>query len=139
MPTASVQAQRFKVLLAGVFSQILCIGIARFAYTPLLPVMQQQSWVSDADGGWLAALNYAGYMLGVVLAASIRTIYLKDTLFRIVSEQRSGDPTNLRCMRVTQPYEIPVDREWSLCHSSDSKKSALFVQHTPKHTKRFAG
>ena len=39
MPTASVQAQRFKVLLAGVFSQILCIGIARFAYTPLLPVM----------------------------------------------------------------------------------------------------
>ena len=83
MPTASVQAQRFKVLLAGVFSQILCIGIARFAYTPLLPVMQQQSWVSDADGGWLAALNYAGYMLGAVLAASIRTIYLKDTLFRI--------------------------------------------------------
>ena len=57
MPTASVQAQRFKVLLAGVFSQILCIGIARFAYTPLLPVMQQQSWVSDADGGWLAALR----------------------------------------------------------------------------------
>ena len=83
MPTASVQAQRFKVLLAGVFSQILCIGIARFAYTPLLPVMQQQSWISDADGGWLAALNYAGYMLGAVLAASIRTIYLKDTLFRI--------------------------------------------------------
>ena len=39
MPTRSVQAQRFKVLLAGVFSQILCIGIARFAYTPLLPVM----------------------------------------------------------------------------------------------------
>ena len=71
MPTASVQAQRFKVLLAGVFSQILCIGIARFAYTPLLPVMQQQSWISDADGGWLAALNYAGYMLGAVLAASI--------------------------------------------------------------------
>ncbi|MAO63351.1 MAG: MFS transporter, partial [Halomonas sp.] len=83
MPTRSVQAQRFKVLLAGVFSQILCIGIARFAYTPLLPVMQQQSWISDADGGWLAALNYAGYMLGAVLAASIRTIYLKDTLFRI--------------------------------------------------------
>lgn len=83
MPTASVQTQRFKVLLAGVFSQILCIGIARFAYTPLLPVMQQQSWISDADGGWLAALNYAGYMLGAVLAASIRTVYLKDTLFRI--------------------------------------------------------
>lgn len=24
---------RYRVLLAGVFSQILCIGVARFAYT----------------------------------------------------------------------------------------------------------
>jgi predicted MFS family arabinose efflux permease len=74
---------RFRVLLAGVFSQILCIGVARFAYTPLLPVMQQQTWMSEADGGWLAALNYAGYMLGALVAASIHRIRLKDTLYRL--------------------------------------------------------
>ncbi|MFW3615295.1 YbfB/YjiJ family MFS transporter [Billgrantia antri] len=74
---------RYRVLLAGVFSQILCIGVARFAYTPLLPVMQQQTWLSDAQGGWLAALNYAGYMLGALAAASIHSIRLKDTLYRI--------------------------------------------------------
>ncbi|RUR29912.1 YbfB/YjiJ family MFS transporter [Vreelandella nanhaiensis] len=83
MSTASLRIQRLKVLLAGVFSQLLCIGIARFAYTPLLPVMQQQTWMGDADGGWLAALNYAGYMLGAVLAALIHSIYIKDTLYRI--------------------------------------------------------
>ena len=82
MTVATLGAQRFKVLLAGVFSQILCVGVARFAYTPLLPVMQQQTWMGDADGGWLAALNYAGYMLGAVLAASIHSIYSKDMLFR---------------------------------------------------------
>src|SRR5690554_7804774 len=69
---------RYRVLLAGVFSQLLCIGIARFAYTPLLPVMQQQAWLSDAQGGWLAALNYAGYMLGALTAASISSLRLKD-------------------------------------------------------------
>lgn len=74
---------RYRVLLAGVFSQILCIGVARFAYTPLLPVMQQQTWLSDAQGGWLAALNYAGYMLGALVAATIHSIRLKDTLYRI--------------------------------------------------------
>ncbi|RCV88720.1 YbfB/YjiJ family MFS transporter [Billgrantia montanilacus] len=74
---------RYRVLLAGVFSQILCIGVARFAYTPLLPVMQQQTWLSDAQGGWLAALNYAGYMLGALVAASIHSIRLKDTLYRV--------------------------------------------------------
>ncbi|MBP5981944.1 MAG: YbfB/YjiJ family MFS transporter [Halomonas sp.] len=83
MTPATLGSQRFKVLLAGVFSQLLCVGIARFAYTPLLPVMQQHTWMGDADGGWLAALNYAGYMLGAVLAASIRSIYIKDTLYRI--------------------------------------------------------
>lgn len=83
MTGTELRAKRFKVLLAGVFSQLLCIGVARFAYTPLLPVMQQQTGLGDADGGWLAALNYAGYMLGAVLAASIRSIYLKDWLYRI--------------------------------------------------------
>ncbi len=78
-----VLSPRYRVLLAGVFSQLLCIGVARFAYTPLLPVMQQQTWLSDAQGGWLAALNYAGYMLGAVLVASIRSIHLKDTLYRL--------------------------------------------------------
>ncbi|WP_444986308.1 hypothetical protein [Halomonas mongoliensis] len=34
--TSSALSPRYRVLLAGVFSQLLCIGIARFAYTPLL-------------------------------------------------------------------------------------------------------
>ena len=74
---------RYRVLLAGLFSQLLCIGVARFSYTPLLPIMQQQTWLSDAQGGWLAALNYAGYMMGALVAASINSIRLKDTLYRI--------------------------------------------------------
>ncbi|MBY4677428.1 YbfB/YjiJ family MFS transporter [Marinobacterium arenosum] len=76
------QSSRMKVLFAGIFSQILCIGIARFAYTPLLPVMQQQTWIGDAEGGWLAAINYAGYMCGALLAASVSDLRLKDRLYR---------------------------------------------------------
>ena len=77
-----VPSQRLQVLLAGVFSQIICVGIARFSYTPLLPVMQQQSWLNDAGGGWLAAINYAGYMAGALLAASVSDLQLKDRLYR---------------------------------------------------------
>lgn len=74
---------RIRVLLAGVASQILCVGIARFSYTPLLPLMQEQTWLGDAAGGWLAAVNYLGYISGAVLAASINNLQLKDTLYRI--------------------------------------------------------
>ena len=76
-------SQRIRVLLAGVFSQILCVGIARFAYTPLLPIMQEQTWMGDAAGGWLAAVNYLGYISGALIAASINDLKLKDTLYRL--------------------------------------------------------
>lgn len=76
-------SQRIRVLLAGIFSQILCVGIARFAYTPLLPIMQEQTWMGDAAGGWLAAVNYLGYISGALIAASINDLKLKDTLYRI--------------------------------------------------------
>ena len=48
----SSQRDRFKVLGAGIFSLILVLGVARFAYTPLLPIMQQQAGLGLAEAGW---------------------------------------------------------------------------------------
>lgn len=78
----SVETQRLKVLFAGVCSLILCMGIARFAYTPLLPVMMQQVGLSHENGGWLAATNYAGYLTGVVFASFIGRASLKLQIYR---------------------------------------------------------
>ena len=72
-----------KVLGAGIFSLILALGVARFSYTPLLPLMQQQAGLGLAEGGWLAAINYGGYLTGALVAASISDLVLKDRLFRI--------------------------------------------------------
>ena len=79
----SDQIQRMKVLGAGIFSLILVMGVARFAYTPLLPVMQAQAGLGLAEGGWLAAINYAGYLSGALIAASISDLVLKDRLYRV--------------------------------------------------------
>jgi len=77
------QKERIKILCAGIFSLILVLGVARFAYTPLLPLMQQQAGLGIAEAGWLAAVNYAGYLCGAVLAAMISDLVLKDRLYRI--------------------------------------------------------
>ena len=74
--------ERFLVLGAGVFALVLTLGIARFAYTPLLPFMQDQAGVSDSLAGWLAGINYAGYLCGVVLASMLSDLTLKDRLYR---------------------------------------------------------
>ena len=75
--------ERFKVLSAGVISLILMLGVARFAYTPLLPLMQQQASLGISAGGWLASINYMGYFTGVLIAASISNMMLKDRLYRV--------------------------------------------------------
>jgi predicted MFS family arabinose efflux permease len=79
----SQQRERLKVLSAGIFSLILVLGVARFAYTPLLPLMQQQAGLGIAEAGWLAALNYAGYLSGALIASLISDLVLKDKLYRI--------------------------------------------------------
>ncbi len=79
----SRKTERIKVLSAGIFSFILMVGIARFAYTPLLPQMQQQAGLSVSGGGWLAAINYMGYLAGAILAAMIASVSLKYRLYQI--------------------------------------------------------
>jgi len=77
------QTTRLKVLSAGIFSLLLTLGVARFAYTPLLPLMQQQAGLGVAQAGWLAAINYAGYLSGALIASQISSLVLKDRLYRI--------------------------------------------------------
>jgi predicted MFS family arabinose efflux permease len=79
----SASIARLKVLSAGILSLILMLGIARFAYTPMLPIMQQQAGLGIAEGGWLAAINYIGYLCGAIIASRINSLVLKDQLYRL--------------------------------------------------------
>ncbi|MDT0353120.1 YbfB/YjiJ family MFS transporter [Pseudonocardia charpentierae] len=52
--------------LAGFLALAAAMGIGRFAFTPVLPLMQQQLGLSLTAGGVLAAANYAGYLAGAL-------------------------------------------------------------------------
>ncbi|WP_229388304.1 MULTISPECIES: YbfB/YjiJ family MFS transporter [Lysinibacillus] len=72
-------------LLGGILSLIVAMGIGRFAYTPILPLMQSDLSFSNAVGGYLATSNYAGYLLGAFLVGVIpvkqhRTFILRLSL-----------------------------------------------------------
>jgi predicted MFS family arabinose efflux permease len=56
-------------LLGGILALAAAMGIGRFAYTPLLPAMQQAAGLDHTEAGLLAAANYAGYLVGALLAA----------------------------------------------------------------------
>jgi predicted MFS family arabinose efflux permease len=54
------------VALAGLVALAVAMGIGRFAFTPILPMMQEDAGVSIATGGWLASANYLGYLAGAL-------------------------------------------------------------------------
>ncbi|HYS89630.1 MAG TPA: YbfB/YjiJ family MFS transporter, partial [Bradyrhizobium sp.] len=56
------------VAFAGLAALAVAMGIGRFAFTPILPMMQDDAGLSIADGGWLASANYAGYLAGALSA-----------------------------------------------------------------------
>ena len=81
---AAVHSPRpLSVLASGIFALVLTMGVARFAYTPMLPFMQAQTGMGDALAGWLAGWNYVGYLSGVLLVTRLKNLMLKDRLYRI--------------------------------------------------------
>ncbi|MGA0116443.1 MAG: YbfB/YjiJ family MFS transporter [Burkholderiales bacterium] len=62
------QAAALRIAFAGMAALAVAMGIGRFAFTPLLPLMQDDAGLSVAAGGYLASANYLGYFLGSLLA-----------------------------------------------------------------------
>lgn len=60
-------ASALQVALAGMAALAAAMGIGRFAFTPLLPMMLHDGVVDIATGSWLATANYAGYLAGALL------------------------------------------------------------------------
>lgn len=60
---------------AGLVALAVAMGIGRFAFTPILPMMQSEVGLTLAAAGWLAAANYLGYFLGALCAARLSTAW----------------------------------------------------------------
>ena len=55
-----------RITVVGALCMAAAMGIGRFAFTPLLPLMQQAQGLALRDGTWLAMSNYLGYLVGAL-------------------------------------------------------------------------
>lgn len=70
-PSASLDARTFFAMLAGFCASLVAIGLARFAYTPLIPSLIQAHWFTSSQAVTLGAANFAGYLAGALFGRSI--------------------------------------------------------------------
>jgi predicted MFS family arabinose efflux permease len=54
-------------IFAGLCASLVSIGLARFAYTPLIPSLIQAQWFSAGDVVYLGAANLVGYLIGALI------------------------------------------------------------------------
>lgn len=70
------------ILIAGIFAVIIGLGVARFAFTSLLPPMLDD-FLTISFAGILASVNFAGYLAGSIFTMFIKDINQKVILFRL--------------------------------------------------------
>src|SRR5262249_33504855 len=67
MKAFALRSPALQAALIGMAGLAAAMGIGRFAFTPMLPLMQLHDLVSLRQGSYLASANYVGYLLGAVL------------------------------------------------------------------------
>jgi MFS family permease len=70
LDSGSVPLRASAVALAGALLLAAALGIGRFAYTPLLPPMQETLGWTVSQSGDVASVNFLGYLLGALAASA---------------------------------------------------------------------
>jgi predicted MFS family arabinose efflux permease len=108
-----------RLALAGMAVLALALGIGRFAFTPLLPLMQADSGLSLVNGGWLASINNVGYMLGALACIALslsHRLALRGGMLLLA----------LATLGMALTVSLPL---WMLCRFAAGVAAALLMVH----------
>jgi NAD(P)-dependent dehydrogenase (short-subunit alcohol dehydrogenase family)/MFS family permease len=114
----------------------VAMGIGRFAFTPLLPLMVRDGSLAPSGGAWLAASNYLGYLTGALTASRVRLslpMLLRASLAGIAVATAAmgafdglGVWTILRFVAgVLSAYALVATSAWALQHLTRASSTDL--------------
>jgi len=73
----------WRAVVCACCASLIGIGLARFAYSPLLPAIVGAHWFEPSAGAYLGAANLAGYLVGALLARPMSAHVRVVTILRV--------------------------------------------------------
>jgi MFS family permease len=83
-PTPAPRSAIWMPIFAGLCASLVSIGLARFAYTPLIPSLIQAHWFSASDVVFLGAANLVGYLIGALIGHPLARRTSNNTALRLM-------------------------------------------------------
>jgi MFS family permease len=111
----------FLICAASLTALAVAMGIGRFAFTPLFPLMVRDGLLGADAGALLAAANYLGYLVGALAAARVRvrsaTLLAAGLVSTVVITAAVGWTTALPAWTVLR-FLAGVTSAWTLVATS---------------------
>lgn len=74
----------WRYIFAGLCASLESIGLARFAFTPLIPELIHAQWFTASSVVYLSAANLAGYVLGALAGRPIAARLANEHVLRLM-------------------------------------------------------
>ncbi|HEY2561423.1 MAG TPA: YbfB/YjiJ family MFS transporter [Caldimonas sp.] len=113
-----------RIAVAGLIALAVAMGIGRFAFTPILPMMLHDGVVDLHEASWLASANYIGYLSGAAACT------LQPMLWARLGWRPLDSPTLVRAGLVatgllTLGMALPFDAAWAALRFAAGLASSL--------------
>lgn len=108
-PRRRTPPEGWRWVCAGLSASLVGLGLARFAYTPLIPALIAADWFSPADVVYLGAANLAGYLAGALVARPLAT-----RLGAVLLLRASMVAVTLSCLACSVPLSFAWFLGWRL-------------------------
>ncbi|HET7562238.1 MAG TPA: YbfB/YjiJ family MFS transporter [Rhodanobacteraceae bacterium] len=107
------------VAAAGLVALAVAMGIGRFAFTPIMPMMEADAGLTLRAASWLAAANYLGYFIGALCAARLSLAQaVRGGLLLIAVVTFAMGATHLFVLQCILRFAAGVASAWVLVHVS---------------------
>jgi MFS family permease len=130
LSTLNREPGRWAIAIAGLLSLATAMGIGRFAFTPLLPMMLSDGVIDLPAASWLASANYFGYLVGALLCTFQPWIWKRFAFLPQVAAPTWVRSGLVATTLLTLGMALQVPAAWPLLRFAAGVASALVFVYT---------